>query len=192
MGVPTSYLAKLVGFWPAYLLPGIIYFLLPPLLWWLYPRLILRRPGGSDLGDIFRILRICFRRGGLRKNGRSGFWEPAKPSVIAMSNNQITVPWNDQFVEDAKRTFQACGIFLSCPIFFINGGGLGGAGDALSVMLITNAVPNDVINNFNPLVIILGIPLFNYGLYPFRPKHKIDFGPIARMTTGFMICSIGV
>lgn len=32
-GVPTAYLAKLVGFWPAFLLPGILYFLLPALLW---------------------------------------------------------------------------------------------------------------------------------------------------------------
>lgn len=207
MGVPTSYLAKYVGFWPAFLLPGIIYFLLPPLLWWLHPRLILHQPAGSDLGKVCRIIGkrslktnciftdlpsgICFRRGGLKKLGRAGFWDSAKPSVIAQSSSPMSVPWNDRFVEDTRRTFQACGIFLFTPIFFINDGGLGGAGDALSVMLTTNGVPNDVINNFNPLVIILGIPFFNYGLYPFLRKHKIHFGPIARMFTGMMICSIG-
>lgn len=190
-GVPTAYLAKLVGFWPAYLLPGIIYFLLPPLLWWLHPRLILHKPGGSDLGNIFRVLGVCFRRGGLKSMFSGGFFEPAKPSVIAQSSNPIEVPWNDKFIDDVKRTFQACGIFIFLPIFFINDGGLGGAADALSVMLTTNGVPNDVINNFNPLVIIFGIPLFNYGLYPFLRKHKIHFGPIMRITTGFVICSIG-
>ncbi|TVY82059.1 Peptide transporter [Lachnellula suecica] len=137
MGVPTSYLAKLVGFWPAYLLPGIIYFLLPPLL--------------------------------------------CKP---------ISVQWNDKFVDDVQRTFQACGIFLFTPIFFINDGGIGGASDALSVMLTTNGVPNDVISNFNPLVIILGVPIFNYGLYPLLRKYKIHFGPIMRMFVGMMVCSI--
>lgn len=191
MGVPTSYLAKLVGFWPAYLLPGIIYFLLPPLLWWLHPRLILHKPGGSDLGNICRILGICFRHGGFKKIGRSGFWEAAKPSVMITQGREANVPWNDQFVVDTQRTFQACGIFLFTPIFFINDGGIGGASDALSVMLTTNGVPNDVISNFNPLVIILGIPFFNYGLYPLLRKHKIHFGPIARMFTGMMICSIG-
>lgn len=191
MGVPTSYLAKLVGFWPAYLLPGIIYFLLPPLLWWLQPRLILHPPGGSDLGNICRIIGICFRRGGLKSIGRSGFWEHAKPSVIAQSSHPISVPWNDKFVVDAQRTFQACGIFIFTPIFFINDGGLGGAADALSVMLTTNGVPNDVINNFNSLTIILAVPLFNYGLYPLLRKYNIRFGPIARMTLGFLICSIG-
>lgn len=169
----------------------VILSLLPALLWWLHPRLILHKPGGSDLGNIFRLLGICFRRGGLKRLGRHGFWEAAKPSVIAQSNNVISVPWNDQFVEDTRRTFQACGIFLFCPIFFINDGGLGGASDALSVMLTTNGVPNDVITNFNPLVIIFSIPFFDYGLYPLLRKRKIHFGPIARMFTGFMICSIG-
>ncbi|CZR51849.1 related to peptide transporter PTR2 [Phialocephala subalpina] len=129
MGVPTSYLAKLVGFWPAYLVPGIIYFLLPPLLWWLHPRLILHNPGGT------------------------------KPTFMLAEGRVANVPWNDQFVVDTQRTFQACGIFLFTPIFFINDGGIGGASDALSVMLTTT--------------------------------HKIHFGPIARMFTGMMICSIG-
>lgn len=138
LGVPTSYLAKLVGFWPAYLLPGIIYFLLPPLLWWLHPRIILHPPGGSDLGNVCRVLGICLRRSGLKMIGKNGFWDAAKPSIIAQSSKPMDVPWNDKFVEDAQRTFQACGIFIFCPIFFINDGGLGGAADALSVMLTTN------------------------------------------------------
>jgi len=58
-------------------------------------------------------------------------------------------------------------------------------------MLTTNGVPNDVINNFNPLVIILGVPIFNYGIYPTLRKFKIKFGPISRMFTGMLVCSIG-
>lgn len=191
MGVPTSYIAKYSGFWLAFLLPGIIYFLLPPLLWWLHPRLVLHKPGGSDLGNVIKVVGICLRRGGLKKIGRAGFWEAAKPSVISQSTNPITVSWNDQFVTDVQRTMQACGIFLFLPIFFINDGGVGGAADALSVMLTTNGVPNDLINNFNPLVIILGVPLFDYVFYPMLRKYKIRFGSIARIFTGMMICSIG-
>ncbi|TVY44639.1 Peptide transporter PTR2 [Lachnellula cervina] len=190
LGVATAYLAKLVAFWPAFLLPGIIYFLLPPLLWYLYPRLILHKPGGSDLGNIFKILGICFKRGGLKSIGRKGFFNHAKPSVIAQSNNPISVPWSDLFISDVERAFQACGIFLFTPIFAINDGGVGGASDALSVMLTTNGVPNDVIQNFNPLVILLGAPLFNYVLYPLLRKYRINFGPIKRMFLGMLICSI--
>ncbi|EHK97659.1 putative Peptide transporter PTR2 [Glarea lozoyensis 74030] len=191
MGVPTSYLAKYVGFWSSFLVPGIIYFMLPALLWWLHPRLVLHKPGGSDLGNVIKVVGMCLKRNGFSKIGRTGFWEAAKPSVIAQSSNPVTVSWDDQFVRDTQRTFQACGIFLFLPIFFINDGGVGGAADALSVMLTTNGVPNDLIGNFNPLVIILGVPLFDYVLYPMLRKYKIHFGPIARMTTGMVICSIG-
>jgi len=111
-GVPTAYLAKYVGFWSSYLLPGIVYFFLPPLLWFAYPRLIKLPPGGSDLGNVFRVLGICISKGGLFKIGRKGFWEPAKPTNLRASGDHRVVDWNDQFVNDVRRTFQACGYVL--------------------------------------------------------------------------------
>lgn len=190
MGVATSYLAKLVGFWAAYLLPGLIYFILPPLLWYLHPRLVLHKPGGSDLGNVFTILGYAFRGAGFTGIGRKGFFEHAKPSVIAASGSTATVPYTDYFVDDVRKAFQACSIFLFLPIFFINDGGLGGAADALSVMLTTNGVPNDVITNFNPLVIIFGVPVFTYGIWPMFRKSRIRVGPITRIFVGLLLCSI--
>jgi len=58
-------------------------------------------------------------------------------------------------------------------------------------MLVTNGVPNDVINNFNSLTIILVNPVLNYGLYPLLRKYKIKYGPIARITTGLFIATLG-
>jgi len=108
-GVPTAYLAKYVGFWASYLLPGIIYFFLPFLLWFAYPRLLKMPPGGSDLGNVFRVLGLCIKKGGITRIGRKGFWEPAKPTNLRASGDNRVVPWSDQFVNDVRRTFQACG-----------------------------------------------------------------------------------
>jgi dipeptide/tripeptide permease len=58
-------------------------------------------------------------------------------------------------------------------------------------MLITNGVPNDVISNFNSLSIIAMAPVLNYGLYPLLRKWKIHFGPVARMTFGFLLAAVG-
>jgi hypothetical protein len=104
MNVPTSYTEKYVGWWLSFLLPLILYLPLPALLWWLKPRLVLYPPGGSDLGNVCRILGICFRRGGLMKifKKNQSFFDAAKPSVIAVSNHPIDVPWNDEFVVDAS------------------------------------------------------------------------------------------
>lgn len=189
-GVATSYLAKYVGFWASFLLPGLIYFLVPPLLLYLKPRLHLTPPGGSDLTDVCRVLVVAIRKRGFgifRKHGL----DAAKPSVLAASGDTRVVHWDDQFVDDVTRTFQACGIFLFFPIFYINDGGLGTAVNAQSAALTTNGVPNDLINNFNPLIIIAFIPFMNRFVYPTLAKYKIRIGPIKRITAGFFLCSIG-
>lgn len=73
----------------------------------------------------------------------------------------------------------------------INDNGLGESANFLSTMLTTNGAPNDVMDNFNSLIIILSIPVMNYGFYPYLRKHKIQYGPIARITTGFIIATLG-
>lgn len=92
-------------------------------------------------------------------------------------------------IEDVKRTFQAAGIFCFFPIQNINDNGLGQSASALSTMLQTKGVPNDVISNFNSLSIIVMAPILNYGLYPLLRNMKIHYGPVARMTTGFLMAA---
>ncbi|PQE26084.1 oligopeptide transporter protein [Rutstroemia sp. NJR-2017a BBW] len=192
MAVPTAYTEKYIGWWLSFLLPLLLYLPLPLLLWYLRKRLVLYPPGGSDLGKCCRVVGICIKRGGFMSIFRGkGFFEPAKPSVIAQSGRPLAVPWNDEFVEDVRRTFQATGIFCFFPLQYINDNGLGGAANALSTMLTTNGVPNDVINNFNSLSIIVGAPILNYGLYPLLRKWNIHYGPVARMTTGFFLSTLG-
>lgn len=191
MAVPTSYAEKYVGWWLAFLLPLILYMPLPPLLWYLKDRLVLYPATGSNLGDIFRVLGICFRRGGMRRLFQRGksFFDPARPSVIAQSSHPIDVPWNDAFVDDVRRTFQATGIFSFFPLQNINDNGLGQAANTATNMLTTNGVPNDVISNFNSLAIIFFAVILNYGFYPLLRRWNIHYGPIARITTGLIMAA---
>lgn len=209
MNVPTSYIEKYVGWYLAFLVPLVLYLPLPFVLWWLKPRLVLNPPGGSDLGNVCRVVGICFKRGGLKKmfSKKQSFFDAAKPSVIATSGHPITVSWNDAFVDDVRRAFQATGIFCFFPLQSINDNGLGGAANALTTMLTTNGkssklccritslqwsgVPNDVINNFNSLSIIAFAPILNYGLYPLLRRYNIKFGNIRRITFGLILASVG-
>jgi hypothetical protein len=102
--IPTTYTEKYFGWWLAFFTPLVIYFPLVPLLWFLRKRLILKPAEGSDLGNVMRIVGICFRRGGFWQLFRRGgdFFAAAKPSVIALSSNPINVPWTDGFVEDVS------------------------------------------------------------------------------------------
>lgn len=60
-----------------------------------------------------------------------------------------------------------------------------------SASLTNNGVPNDVLDNLNPLAIIVLIPIMNQIVYPLLRKWGIRFGPISRMTFGFLISAIG-
>jgi len=163
---------------------------LPFLLWWLKPKMVIHPPGGSDLPNVFRVLGYCMRGGGLFRIGRHGFWNAAKPSVIAANGGSET-RWNDQFVEDVRRTFQATGIFCFFPVQNWNDNGIASSQNFQSTMLTSNGVPNDLLTNMNSLAIIIVGPALNYGIYPLLRKWRIHYGPVARMTTGFMIASLG-
>ncbi|KAI8931709.1 hypothetical protein NX059_011354 [Plenodomus lindquistii] len=191
MGVATSYSEKYVGWWLAFLLPLILYLPLPFLMWFLRKRLVLHPPAGSELGRVFRLLGVIFRRGGIKRIGRGGFWTLGRPSAIAAAGLNIKTDWNDQFVEDVSRAFQATGIFCFFPIQYLNDNGIGNAASYLSTMLTTNGVPNDVISNFNSLSIIITAPIMNYGLYPALRKAHIHYGPVSRISTGLMMSAVG-
>ncbi|KAK3690198.1 hypothetical protein B0T22DRAFT_423972 [Podospora appendiculata] len=190
-GIPTTYLARLVGYWAAYLIPTILYLMLPPLLWYLSPRLIKQPPGGSDLGNVFKVLGDALKHGGLKGFGRKGFWENGKPSVRAAAGSTKVYEYDDQFVDDVRRTFQACGIFLFIPIFNINDGGLGAAANALTAGMQTDGIPNDLLDNLNSVSIVVMVPVMNHIVYPFLRSRGIKWGSISRMTFGFALCTIG-
>lgn len=119
----TSYSARYVGWWLAFLIPLILYLPLPFLLIWLKPRLVMHPPGGSDLPNLFRAIGHCMRGGGFFRIGKQGWWENAKPSVIAAKGLPAETRYNDAFVEDVKRTLQATGMFMFFPIQFLNDNG---------------------------------------------------------------------
>ena len=192
-GLATTYAEKDVGYWLAYSLPGFIYLLLPILLVLIYKKVIKKPSGRNQLVQFFRVIGTAFKRGGFKKFGRKGFWDGAKPSVLAaqgiISLGGKPITWNDGFVEDVRRTIEACQIFLFFPVYVINDGGIGNIQTSQGSSMTTNGAPNDLLSNFNPLTIIIAIPIISYGLYPLLRRYKISFGPIKRITFGFLLAA---
>ena len=172
--VATSYSARLVGWYLAFLIPLILYVPLPFILLWLRPRITLHKPGGSDLPNAFRVLGHGLANGGVFRIGRHGWWENAKPSVILAKGLKPETHYNDLFVEDVKRTMQATGMFCFFPVQYWNDNGIGSSANFLSNMLKGNGVPNDVISNFNSLSIILLGPILNVSIPPLSCLPSMD------------------
>ncbi|KAJ4244803.1 peptide transporter ptr2 [Fusarium torreyae] len=186
--IATTYIEKYVGFWLAFLLPTIIYIFLPILLMWRYKSLIKTPPQGSDLNNFLKIVTTAIKES-KGKLWAKNFFESVKPSVLAAKGK--TVAWDDKAVEHARRTLSACQIFLYQPLFYINNGGVGTVLSNQGASMTTKGAPNDLIHNFNPLTLMVFAPIMSFGLYPLLNRYHIKFGPITRMTVGYISAVIG-
>lgn len=59
--IATTFCEKYVGYWLAFLCPGIVYFSLPFLLWWLNNKLVKYPPDGSVINRVFAIIWTAFK-----------------------------------------------------------------------------------------------------------------------------------
>lgn len=192
----TSYSSRFVGFWLAFLLPGIIYILMPILLIVASKHLVKSPPQGSVVVEAFRVFKVLLSGGGWKHIWRGGdhFWNRAKPSAIQQREGQLDtekVFWDDKFVDEIKQSFHACGVFLLFPFFQLADGGIGNSLNSMSTAMTLNNVPNDLISKFNPLSIIVFSPILNYGLYPFFEKTGHPIKPMTRMSIGFLLAATG-
>ena len=120
--VATTYSEKRVGYWLAFLTPGIIFLLLPALLLYLNNKLVKYPPGGSELTNTFKIIKTCLVQNNFNPF-KKGFWDAARPAK--MSERGQTATWSNKMVDDVRRTIKSCGVFLYFPLFNLNDGGIG-------------------------------------------------------------------
>ncbi|OIW23902.1 PTR2-domain-containing protein [Coniochaeta ligniaria NRRL 30616] len=185
--IATTYVEKYVGFWVAFLLPGIIYFILPIMLWWMNKRTIKKPAEGSDLANFVKVTWMALKRNKGNVFAKT-FWDKARPSALREAG--IEVEWTNKFVTDVKRTMEACQIFLYFPIYNINDGGIGASQSNQGASMTSAGAPNDLLSNFNPLTIIVLGPVLSHVVYPLLNKYHIKFGRIDRMTFGFLLAAL--
>ncbi|KAJ7877799.1 MFS peptide transporter [Mycena leptocephala] len=152
--IASTYAEKFVGFWLAFLLPTIIYFVVPIIFLGLRKRMVRKPPQGSELTTFFKVM-----------------W-------LALKKNKFN-PWAKDFwgkVHPARLTAEGLPVNHS---------------DKLGAAMISNGAPNDLLNNFNSLTIILFTPIVAYVVYPGLEKLGIKCGPIRRMTFGMFLCAAG-
>ena len=146
--IATTYSEKYIGYWLAYLLPGILYFLLPLLLWYLNNKLVKYPPDGNVLSNVWKIITVAFKYNKLNVF-KKGFWDTAKPSVLRERGVTTfmgkAITWTDKSVDDIRRTLAACMIFLYFPIYNLNDGGIGSVLTSQGATMTTNGAPNDLL-----------------------------------------------
>ncbi|KAI5968709.1 hypothetical protein CANMA_002145 [Candida margitis] len=193
----TSYCARRVGFWLAFFVPLILYLFMPLAFWWVKPRLVFEKPSGSILGVVIKVLTVSFSGNFIKRVFDGTFWDYAKPSVMKArgreyfnAKKQTPINWTDQHVLDVKQTLNACKLFIYFILYNLADNGLSSVTTSLAGAMNLAGVPNDLFNNFNPLAIIVIIPILDYIIYPLLRRYRINFRPIHRVFLGFVIASM--
>ncbi|KAJ9120010.1 hypothetical protein QFC22_002907 [Naganishia vaughanmartiniae] len=118
-------------------------------------------------------------------------WDAAKPSQIE-GERPAWMKFDDAWVDEVKRAISACKVFLFYPVYWIAYNQMTGNLTSQAATMELNGVPNDIINNINPISLIIFIPIFDLVFYPFLRNRGIRFTPIKRITAGFFCATLAM
>ncbi|KAI0789000.1 PTR2-domain-containing protein [Irpex lacteus] len=192
--IAMAYAEKYVGFWLSYTLPTIMFSITPFVLYFGRHRYVVSPPTGSVLGQAMRIWRQAmsgrwsWNPVKLVKNMTADdFWESAKPSRFVKGERPSWVTFDDQWVDEVKRGFKACAVFLWYPLWWLTYNQLNNNLTSQAATMSTHGLPNDVLSNLDPFALIIMIPICDRIIYPALRKAHIRFTPIRRIAAGFWV-----
>ncbi|KAI6039114.1 POT family-domain-containing protein [Pisolithus marmoratus] len=185
------YAEKFVGFWLAYTLPTVVFLLSPSVLWYGHGKYNTSPPTGSVLATAIRVWRYAMRGRWswnpiktVRNLTADDFWEGAKPSKV-VGEKPAWMRFDDNWVEELRRGFKACSVFLWFPIYWLSYNQLNNNLTSQAATMSTHGLPNDVLSNLDPLALIIFIPLCDVVFYPALFRYGINFRPLQKITWGF-------
>lgn len=68
------------------------------------------------------------------------------------------ITWDEEFVSEVDRTLKACQVFLFFPLYWLCYSQIDGNLGTVAATMKLNGTPNDLIQNLNPISIIVRPP----------------------------------
>ncbi|KAJ5782039.1 hypothetical protein N7457_003813 [Penicillium paradoxum] len=179
----TPYMELYLDFWPAYLLCFCMFIVGTMVIILGRKTYVVRPPQGSVITDAFRALWIMLKNRNM---------DAPKPSWQSANGGTAVIKWNDQFIEELKRSLIACRVFCFYPIFWVVYGQFSGNFVTQAGQMQSHGIPNDLMQNFDPISILVFIPVLETCVYPILRRLKIPFLPITRISLGFIVASLAM
>ncbi|KAJ5180913.1 MFS peptide transporter Ptr2 [Penicillium capsulatum] len=181
----TPYMELYIGFWSGYLLCLCMFAVGTMVLLLGRKFYVVRPPQGSIITDAFKALWIMVK---------SRNMDAPKPSwqLAQRGEHGTVVPWDDHFIDELKRALVACRVFAFYPIYWVVYGQFSSNFVTQAGQMNGHGIPNDLMQNFDPISIIVFIPLLETIVYPAMRRLKIPFRPITRISLGFVVASLAM
>ena len=119
-------------------------------------------------------------------------WESVKPSRIPESERPAWMTFDDAWADEVRRGFKACAVAFWTPIFWLAYNQLYNNLVSQAASLRLDGVPNDIVNNLDPIALLIFIPICDKFLYPALRRAGLNFTPIKKITTGFFLGSLSM
>ncbi|KAI3317292.1 POT family protein [Xylariaceae sp. AK1471] len=197
--ISQVYAEKYVGFYLSFTLPTVLFVFCPIVLLVFKNKYVRRPPTGSVIGKFFGLLGLGMRgrwsANPVRfwKNIREpGFFERVKPSNIPESERPAWMTFDDNWVDEVRRGIKACQVFLLFPIYWLPYNQLNSNLTSQAATMVLGGVPNDVINNLDPIALLIFIPICDKFIYPFLRRIGYNFTPIKKITAGFALGTLAM
>ncbi|PVF97460.1 PTR2-domain-containing protein [Serendipita vermifera] len=197
--ISASFLARDNGYWAAFLVPTCLFVMVPGVMILGKNAYVTTPPRGSVLLDCIRVVGMATKgKWSLnpvktyRRLKAPDFWDNAMYSHYTDADRPKKLVWDDEFVGEVSRTIKACLVFLWFPVFWLCYSQIDGNLSTVAAGMQLNGTPNDLIQNLNPISIIILIPIFERFLYPGLRKIGFNFTPIKRIFVGFLTVGLGM
>ncbi|KAF7118462.1 hypothetical protein CNMCM5793_007983 [Aspergillus hiratsukae] len=195
--VSMVYAEKYVGFWLSYFLPTILYLCCPGILFLCRNKYSLVKPTGSVYSQAGRLWKLAMKgRWSMnparmfQKNPKP-FWDSVKPSALGPDRPQW-MTFDDEWVDEVARGLKACKVFLWYPLYWLAYNQMLNNLTSQAATMRLGGVPNDIINNLNPISLVIFIPIMDKFIYPGLRRMGIKFTPLKRITAGFFCAGAGM
>ncbi|KAL4882392.1 POT family-domain-containing protein [Aspergillus karnatakaensis] len=180
----TPYMERYEGFYSAYLLCLCMFALGTAVIILGRKYYVVRPPQGSVITDAFKALWIMV----VNRN-----MDAPKPTwQAANGGNRTNLPWDDHFIDELKRALVACKVFAFYPIYWVVYGQFSSNFVSQAGQMNGHGIPNDLMQNFDPISIIVFIPILETLVYPVLRRMRIRFRPVSRISLGFIVASLAM
>jgi POT family proton-dependent oligopeptide transporter len=176
-GLATTELELHVGFWVAFLLPTCALAISAAILYIGHKRLHIVPAQQSALPQALKVMWLAVR---------GGFsLDSARPTLHGTHDHR-SIPWTDEFVDEMGTALKACRMMiLGWPVLWLCRGQISNNLVSQAAQMETSGVPNDMMFNANPVIIILILPLVDRVILP-RLRHLgFTLTAATRLVIGF-------
>jgi POT family proton-dependent oligopeptide transporter len=100
--------------------------------------------------------------------------------------------YTDDRVEKVRTGVIACKFFVFLPLYFVSWIQIWNNLISQAGTMALHGTPNDLLQNLDPIALIIFLPLLDFGVYPLLRRWKINFRPAVKITAGFMMAAFSM